>query len=264
MYAYDHCLFVRLAFAGSFGLMAGVLLTGCTTRYVTPARSVSMSSLLDADADVAERLAREPAAEFPVRIATARIQESGYRSHRARGYGEGRYSVVTVRDVETDADFDWLEALPLVAKVARLNRLVIPATLQSDRELRLAAASLKADMVLVYSFDTTFRVDGKDVGPLGVITLGVLPLKEAIVTSTASAALFDVRTGYVYALAEFSAREKQSATAWGSSDAVDDARVRAERDAFVGLLNEVGRSWVAVIAEYAPRRVPQTAAKEPA
>src|ERR1043166_2528393 len=119
--------------------------SGCSS-YVTPGRGVSIGSLVKVDEDIAERMKREPRAEFPCRIGVVRVQDSGYRSYHCEGYGSGRYSVVTTRDIETDADWARLEKLSRVGGIAPLNRLVIPVNLQSDRDLRLAAASVKADM----------------------------------------------------------------------------------------------------------------------
>jgi hypothetical protein len=128
--------------------------------------------------------------------------------------------------------------------------MVIPSNLQSDRQLRLAAASLKADMLLAYTLDTTFRIDEHDFGPLRVISLGMLPTKEAKVSATASAALFDVRTGYIYALAESTAQVKRIASTWTSTDAVDASRQTAERQAFEQMLGELEHSWQKVVKEY--------------
>lgn len=225
-------------------------LAGCAA-YTTPARGVSMESLARADADIRERMLREPAAPFPARIALVRVQESGYHSFRSNGYGQGNFSVVTTRDVEEQKDFDRLARLPMIAGIAPINRLIVPAQLESDKQLRVAAASVKADLLLAYTFDTTFRINGKDVGPLGLVTLGFLPIDEAIVTSTASAALFDVRTGYVYGLAESTAREKQTTNAWHSEEAADEARVIAERKAFDSLLTDFEGVWKRVVEQRA-------------
>jgi hypothetical protein len=227
-------------------LVAGSLLataSGCAKSYVTPGRGISLQAIVSTDADIADRMARTPAARLPATIATVRVQDSGYSSYRTQGYGKGNYCVVTARDVEQDADFDRLEKMPQVAAIVRLNRLVIPEELKSDKELRLAAASLHADVLLAYSFDTIFRLNERPIGPFGVITLGMLPIDEAVVTTTASAALFDVRSGFVYGLAESTAQEKQLASAWTNGDAADEARIRAERKAFSDLLTEVERTW---------------------
>lgn len=231
---------------------AGALLVCCgCMRYVTPGGGVSMASLASAEEDIRSRMTREPAAPFPARLAVVRVQDANYRSYSGYGYGEGRYSIVTARDVETEDDFARIQRMPLVAAVATMNRLIVPAKLESDRELRMAAASLKTDILLTYTFDTKFRLDGRDIGPLGLITLGYLPINEAVVTTTASAAWFDVRTGYVYGLAEATATEKRLASVWSSQEAADNARVAAERRAFDGLLAELEKVWAVVLAQHA-------------
>jgi hypothetical protein len=230
--------------------MLGHILTGCSPSYVTPGRGVSMSSLTNADTDIAAKMKREPQSPFPARIAVVRVQAPGYRSHSSESYGDGRYSVVTTRDIEQDPDWTRLEKLPKVAGVALLNKMIIPSNLQSDHELRLASASLKADLLLVYSIDTSFRIDEHDVGPLRLISLGMLPTKEAKVTATCSAALFDVRTGYVYGLAEATAVEKQIASSWTSDDAVDQSRHKAERKAFEEMLTEFVKTWGKIVTQY--------------
>ena len=231
-------------------IAAGTGLWGGCSTYVTPARGISMASLAKADAEIAERMKREPQAQFPAHIAVARVQEPGYRSYRCDSYGEGRYSVVTTRDVEKESDWNRLEKMPQVAGVAPLNRLVLPSHLESDKDLRLAAAGLKADLLLAYSFDTKFRIDEHDFGPLRAISLGMLPTKEAKVTVTASAGVFDVRTGYIYGLAEATAQEKQIASSWTTEDAVDQSRQRAERKAFELLMGEIEGTWGKIVREY--------------
>lgn len=231
------------------------VLPGCSQHkeYVTPARGVAMQSLTSVEADIRERMTRQPAAEFPARVAVARVQDNGYRSYRHDSYGQGAFSIVMTRDPAETEGLDRLKNLPMITNVAVLNRLVIPAALESDKELRLAASSLKADILLVYTFDTKFRIDGQDIGPLGIITLGLLPIDEAIVTSTASAALFDVRTGYVYGLSETTASETRKANAWNDERAADDARIAAEQKAFEQLMGQIEGVWGEVVHQYAVR-----------
>ena len=224
--------------------------TGCH-HYVTPGAGVSLDTLVNVDEDIAERLKRSPASPFPARMAVVRVQAPNYRSYRSEGYGHGTYSVVTTREIERDEHFDRIAHLPQVSGLAALNLLVIPSELKSDKELRLAAASVKADLLLLYSINTVFRVDGLELGPLQVIALGTLPSNEAKVTATASAAIMDVRTGYIYGLAESTAQASELASAWIMEHVVDHSRLKAETESFEKLLGEVEKTWAGVVQQYA-------------
>lgn len=227
---------------GAAGALLVTLLSGCAT-YTTPGAGMNLPDLAAADPDIAELLKAEPAAVFPARIAVARVQSSGYSSRSNTCYGTGRYCVVTTRDVEPDSTHERLSRMPLVAGVALMNRMLLPGKLESAKDLRQAAAVLKTDLLLVYSFDTGFNIENTDVGPLALISLGFLPTKKARVTTTASAVLFDVRTGFVYGVAEASSTEEQRGTFWSSSEAVDNARRTAEADAFRKLVGEIEKFW---------------------
>ena len=228
-------------------------LAGCAT-YTTPGAGVNLENLTRADADIGELLKAEPAATFPARIAVVRVQASGYSSRTNQCYGHGQFCVVTTRDIEPDESYQMLAKLPQVVGMGLMNRLLLPSKFTSPRELRQSAAKLKADLLLVYSLDTGFRVENTDLGPLALITLGFLPTKNARVTATASAVMFDVRTGFVYGVAEASAVEEQRGTFWSSSEAVDSARQKAETAAFQKLVGEVGRFWDDVLKTHQPAR----------
>lgn len=224
------------------------LMQGCAT-YTTPGAGVNLSSL--ADDDIADLMKVEPASEFPARIAVARVQASGYITRTNSGYGSGRYSVVTTRDVEEESDFEKLSNLELVAGVAPLSRLLLPPNLDSIKDLRLSAARLKTDLILIYSVDTVFHVEGTPLGPLSAITLGFLPNKKAFVSSTTSGALIDVRTGFVYGVAEATEREEQRTTIWNSQDAIEEARMRSERASFKSFVGEFEKLWKNILTQYA-------------
>jgi hypothetical protein len=215
-----------------------------------------------ADTDINDLLTRKPTARFPANLAVARVQAPDYASHRNTSYGTGRYSVVTTRDVEGDDEFGRIEAMPMVAGLGPLNRILLPSNLDSIEALRIASARLKADILLIYTFDTTFRVGEQHFRPMNVIVLGFLPNKEVAVTTTASAALFDVRTEFLYGLAEASASESRFASVWGSSDAVDDLRVETEQKAFEALVPEIEKTWTGIVREHAGQ--PVSAATEEA
>ncbi|HWE94575.1 MAG TPA: hypothetical protein VG269_11480 [Tepidisphaeraceae bacterium] len=230
------------------------LLTGCAASYATPGRpadfkalGVSRESLTDSS--INSTLARQPLATFPTGIAAVRIQAPGYQSETAKGFGTGSYCVITTRDVETDADWDRLAKMPMVTGVAPINRLLLPERLNTDLELRQAAASLHADVVLIYTIDTSFQV--KDhLLPLTVITLGLSPNQTAQVLTTASAVLMDTRNGYLYGYAEATEKGVQLASGWTSEAAVDAARRRTESKAFEKLVGQVENTWPQVVKNF--------------
>lgn len=224
-----------------------MLLGGCAS-YTTPGGSVAIGSL--ADSDINALMSVQAAATFPAHFAVARIQALGYASYRLSSFGTGRYSVVTTREVETEADFAQLGKMPQVAGIAPLNRILLPEQLDSIKSLREAAARLKADILLIYTFDTSFHAGEQQFAPLNVISLGFLKNKEVSVTTTVSAALFDVRTEYLYGLAESTAKESRNASVWSTSDAVDDLRRETEKQAFSQLIPEIEKTWSGVISQY--------------
>ena len=229
-------------------LLSVVILSGCAS-YTTPGGAVQLSTL--ADADINELMSKEPAASFPANISVARIQAPGYQSYRVNSFGTGRYSVVATREVETEQDFDELSRLPQVASIAPLNRILLPTNLDSIKSLREASARLKTDILLIYTFDTSFHAGAQKFAPLNVISLGFLKNKEVSVTTTVSAAFFDVRTEYLFGLSEATAKESKNASVWSTSDAVDDMRVTTERAAFQKLLPEIEKTWSGIVEQYA-------------
>jgi hypothetical protein len=197
-----------------------------------------------------ENFAAKPAAGFPAGIAAVRVQEPGYRNyHTLRDggvYGEGRYSVVLVKEVEDEADLERLAKLPQVGGVVSVSRLLLPTKLNSDNELREAAAKLKADMVLLYTFDTSFHNNDESVA-LNVITLGLSPTRKVFVRVSASALLMDTRTGFIYAALEANEKREVRTNAWESGETADRARRDAERAAFKKLVAEFEKSWPRVV-----------------
>lgn len=237
--------------ATGFRLLVALGLTslfGCA-HYTTPGGGVSIPEITGSN--IAEALSRKPAAVFPAHIILARVQGASYRTLSNQGYGNGRYTLLTTRDIELDSDLERLASLDGVAGVGPLSRLFVPSMVQSAEDLRAAAAQLRGDIVLLYTVDTVFRTETRNLGPLQVVGLGFLRNKKASVTATCAAAFLDVRTGYVYGLAEGSATEEQRSDLWGTAGAIDKARLKAERAAFEKALQEVSKVWPSIYREYA-------------
>jgi hypothetical protein len=241
---------VRASFGATL-ITAAACLGGCGTHsMITPGRGAQMSLFCGPDTEldrltdpsVRHELVKQPLATFPAGLAVVRVQEPGYRNRQLSGYGSGAYSVVTTQDVETPADFDRLQKLPLVKSVSPLNRLLLPENLHDGEDLRRAAASLGADLLLVYTFDTTITSDDW-APPLAIITLGLFPTYTVDVDTTASMALLDVRNGFVYGTGQASSKKSGISNAWTDDSAAESMRRKAEREALNGLLNDLEKNW---------------------
>jgi hypothetical protein len=136
-----------------------------------------------------------------------------------------------------------------VAGVVTINRILLPERLESDREIRGAASRLQADLVFLYTFDTSF-FDTDVAKPLTVITLGLSPTRKISAITTCSALLIDTRTGYIYSAYEVTERTETFSTSWGSRDSADEARRKNEQDAFKKLIDELVSTWPKVIERH--------------
>jgi len=234
-------------FSTFFSLASLALLTGCA-HYVPPSGRADFSTF--ASQSMKESFEAKPAAGFPAGIAAVRVQSPRYHNYHTQRqggvYGEGRYSIVTVKEVEEEADFQRISALPQVGGLISLSTLLLPRTLQSDRELREAAARLKADMLLLYTFETSFHET--DAAPaLSVVTLGISPTRRVKVRVAASALLLDTRTGFIYAALEASEKRQPLTNVWYSGDTADRARRDAEKAAFKSLVSELEKAWPKIL-----------------
>jgi hypothetical protein len=200
---------------------------------------------------VREAMARRPAASFPTRIATVRLQDGEYWSYSyGRSRSGGRFSVVPSIDLERAEDAERLRRLPMIADVVPLNRIVLPDGVSGIDAIRNAAGSVQADMVLVYTLDTKFRTR-TTIPALGVFTLGIFPNEAARVDTILAAALIDTRTGFVYGLVQGQGAAGQLANAWTSDDAVEDSRKRADRLALERALQQFEQVWKDIVETHA-------------
>ena len=227
------------------------LLPGCETTYIPPGPKADLQAL--APAAIQEGFDARPSNPFPASIAMVRVQSPGYTNYNLRQhggqYGSGRYTVITAREVETQEQLERVLALPQVAGIVGLNRMLLSPDLQSDQEIREAAARLQADLVMLYTFDTVF-FDVDKTTTLSAVTLGFSPTRKITATTTVSALLLDTRTGYVYSAYEATQKETLTANSWGSRDAADEARLETEKRAFGKLVHEFVTTWPQVLARH--------------
>ncbi|MHC4755104.1 MAG: hypothetical protein ACYTBP_08155 [Planctomycetota bacterium] len=230
---------------------AVVLLCGCT-RYVIEDgvgnKSVFVTENID---ELGEAIVREPTATFPVTMAVARVREpASYYKNNTRFF-ERNYKFVYVRDVERNEDFTQIEDMPLIIRLAPLNRLLVPGELSSDEDLRKAAQRLQTDMILVYSIKTEFRDSDKS-SSLSVVTLGLSPTLNVQAISTVSALVMDTNTGYIYGTAEATAKQNKTAAHLTSKDAFEELRLIAERQAFEMFLEQFENVWKQIARQHKP------------
>lgn len=236
----------------TFSLFVLVIIACSCGKYVTPGSAVKISEL--ADQDIAKVLSNKPSADFPVNIAIARIQSADYTSNTYQGRpaaSTSSYSMVLTRDAVEEDALKRLSDLDGVNQASPFNRLLLPYQYSSIKDLRMAAARMKAQMLMVYTFDTEFVIDTRNYGPQNAIALGYLKNKDVKVVTTASVALFDVQTEYLYGLAEATVQENKKSNAWKKKDEVDNLRLETERAAFNKLMGEVETLWGDVKKEYA-------------
>lgn len=228
-----------------------ILISGCAT-YIPPGAKADLQAF--APPDIQAGFAAKPTSPFPASIAIVRVQAPTYTNYYLSQYGgiygSGRYSVVLTKEAGEDLQLERVTKLPQVAGLVSINRMLLPERLEGDRELRLAASRLQADLVFLYTFDTSFL--NTDVAtPLTVITLGLSPTRKIFVVTTCSALLMDTRTGYIYSDYEVTLRRQTLSTSWGSRGAADAARRNNEQQAFRELVDDLVASWPKLLVRYA-------------
>ena len=220
---------------------------GC--RYTTPG---DRAGFISPDRpEITQGFSSKPAAQFPAYVAAVRVQSSGYRGfglNPAEVHGTGRYSVMLVRDVERPEDIQRMQSMPQVAGLISLSRLLLPTQLDSIAVLRSAAAQLKADTLLIYTFDTVF-VNTDTSKAVTELSLGLAPTIELRLASTASALLVGVRTGFVYGAVDGSASQEFLTNAWANARAADLARRDVEARAFSTMVTQLEQFWPTMLSQ---------------
>jgi len=227
-----------------------VLISGCAT-YIPPGAKADLQVF--APPDIQAGFATKATNPFPASIAVIRVQAPSYSNYylqqRGGSYGNGQYSVILTKEVDEDSQLVRIEKLQQVAGLVTINRLLLPERLEGDREIRAAASRLQADLVFLYTFDTSF-FDINVAKPLSVITLGLSPTRKISAVTTCSALLIDTRTGYIYAAYEVTEKTETFSTSWGSRDSADEARRKNEQNAFKKLVDDFVTVWPKVLERH--------------
>lgn len=228
-------------------VVAALLCAGCAS-YTTPGGPAKFADIGRSDA--ATEGVRLPSPHFPARVAVVRVQAPQYKSFTSDSYGKGRYSVVSTQELLTDDAVQAMAKWPSVEGITPLSPALLPAKLETLDDLRLAAAKLQADIMLICTMDTVFELHGKAVEPMKSLPLGDKPGDDAALRSIASVEFTDVRTGFSYGSAQVSASASDLGSAWGKPERVDAKRIDTERAAFTQLLAEAQKTWEGIATRY--------------
>ncbi len=233
-----------------------VLMSGCES-YHTPGTRADLQQFTPPS--MRDAFALEPSYPYPASIAVVRVQGTAYSNHylsqHGGSFGGGRFTVVLANELGEELHLQSIGELPHIKGIVRLNRLVLPNRIESDRDIRDSAARLKADLVLLYTFDTVF-FDAHKGKALSVITLGLSPNRKIYATTTATAMLIDTRTGYIYSAYEATERNHAHSTSWGTRETADQVRRDTETKAFAQLIKNMVEDWPRFLERYPPGSKP--------
>lgn len=242
--------------------LSGSLSTGCAS-YATPGQgadlqrsgflgtpepiraTLSKEIALKTEASIRENLDRQPSARLPARVALAHIQAPTH----AYGPKEEHFRLVTRRAFDMSVHYDTLKGLPQIADIAPLSSAFFTGRHSTALDLRNAAATLRADLLMVYTFDTWIRHTDRG-GLFSVLTLGLLPDAEALVSTTGSAVLLDTRTGFVYGLLEAGHEEEVEGTIWGIDVKAEEASNRVEEETMHHMVAKFESLWSQILSEH--------------
>jgi len=193
----------------------------------------------------------QPAPNFPARIALVRVQAPKYASMTAEGLGKGEFSVVSPQELPNAVQTQALDEWPAVDKVLVLNEHLLPERLKSLDDLRLVAAKMQADVLMIYTLDTGFEVDGHAYGASQKVPMSKKPAPEDSIVSSATAVLMDVRTGYPFGTVSGSAKQDHlSAEDWSAEPNLDQKRLEAEAQALSALIEATAPTWKGIAGPY--------------
>jgi hypothetical protein len=178
------------------------------------------------------------------------VDHSSFKIDRdGEKYDGGQFCIILARELGEDRQYERISALPKVADVIGLNRILLPRRFDNLEQIRNAATEFSAGMVFLYTVDTTFR-DTNASKMLTAISLGMSATRKITVLTTISGLLMDTRTGYLYSAYETTEKEEISSSSWNTKDNADKARQKTEARAFTKLAGDFVESWPRLLKRY--------------
>lgn len=183
-----------------------------------------------------------PVVPTPARLVVMRVQGPGYRSPSAQGTNCGRYCAVAETDAVAKRMLDAISRWPSIAQAEALDAGLLPSRLDSLTDLRWAAAKIQADVVFVYTLETSFVVGGRALEPDARLPTAKPAENGARIDCVADGRFLDVRTGAELGQARATASRSLD-DAWGSIAQLEERRVQTENAAVDLLLADAQALW---------------------
>ncbi len=207
--------------------------------------------------EAVDRAPREPKAQFPVRLAIARLgYAEGQKEEDEEGNGdEGTGSSRGVRLRKTPESSRTWEVEQFARKANAIRDAVVlqpgmTARITSPPALLKAARRYDAAVVLTYSVSTV--CDTNTPLPLAsVFTLGFLPNVTAETEATGRAAFIDARSGRVYHRFRYRHSDWQLANVYSKSAAEEATAEKAIDRVVRSLMDRARNTWPNVKAQLA-------------
>lgn len=230
-------------------ILLPLLCAACSSAaYRTPGGPAPLADIGRSEAQLL--VAQPPSPRFPVKLSLVRVQAPSYQSFSAAGLGNGRYTVLPGAELPGAQPLAAVAGWPKVAEAAPLDIALLPPRLDSLEDLRLAAAKTQADVLMVYTLDTTFAKGGQPYAPRAALKLDPKLAPDLLVQSQATALFIDVRTGYQYAQVQARVQRGDLGSALSSGPALDDKRREAEQAALAELLQRAQQAWNGIASRY--------------
>ena len=243
-----------------FPIALVAMLSACTQVHTTSgadylARYESVSNDGQIDGAIREAAAVEPILSFPARIGLAKIDRG-----RLVGLRPSELELWTEISERHQDLGEFVAISPLVAEFASDHRQRERPSLVGDiqalvKKVRLGAARMHVDAVLIYGVDSSAHRDSTPLAFFDVTIIGgaILPTRRIKANAVANALLIDVRNGYPYGTATAEAESSELSVTWGAGGRTRDAGARIVLDAVRKLAPEVEKMIVDLAAELEER-----------
>lgn len=170
------------------------------------------------------------------------------------GYGSGHFRVVADRLPSENTELALIGKLPQISEVITFNPMLIPPALNSIRDLRVLAAKLQADLLLIYTLDVVVYAEKQPTGMLDALTFDLFADQGLEAKTRTTGMLVDVRTGHIYGLLSGEGSAGQEHVPFRKVSDTDSLRQHSEQESYRQFVADFSRLWQSVLQAHASMR----------